>query len=220
MKRTGILLFIVAMLVLAVSCDKEDDKTIYYSIGVISIKTDSTIIETDAGERLWIRNPVNIGTAIKDNDRITFNFSTVDGTLPTNIDYIIEITSIQKILLKPITILTPALEDSVGNDPLQINSVWLSKDFLNLDFGFYYDGTTRHYIHLIRAEGEVPTDTVDLEIRHNANNDNGKDGNYGFVSFNLASLQNNIADSVKIRVKAKEYNSRTYEKIFTYKYKR
>lgn len=217
MKKTGILVFIAAMLVFAASCEKEESKTYYSSIGVLTIKTDSTIIETDAGERLWVRNPATLGTSLIDKDRITFSFSMIDETLPTNIDYIIDISSVQKVLLKPITIFNSALEDSVGNDPLQINSLWLAKDFLNLDFG-YYGGSARHYIHLIRAEGEIPTDTVNLEIRHNENDDRGTDGYYAFVSFNLISLRNNVKDSVKLRIKATEYNSRTFEKIFTYKY--
>lgn len=218
MKKTGILFFIVAMLVLAVSCGKDiESKTYYSSIGMLTIKTDSTIIETDAGQRLWVKNPSIIGSDIKDKDRVLLDFIATNETLPTNIDYIIEITLIQKVLLKPVTILTPALEDSVGNDPIQVNSMWLAKDFLNLDFAFY-GGTAKHYIHLVRAEGALRTDTIDVEIRHNENEDTGSSGLYSFVSFDLTSLRNNVADSVKLRIKAKEYDDRKFEKIFTYKY--
>ncbi len=218
MKKTGILFFIVAMLVLAVSCKKDaESKANYSSIGMLTIKTDSTIIETDAGQRLWVKNPSIIGSGIKDKDRVLIDFTTTNETLPTNIDYTIEITFIQKVLLKPVTILTPALEDSVGNDPFQVNSMWLAKDFLNLDFA-YYGGTAKHYIHLIRAEGALRTDTIDMEIRHNENEDTGNSSLYSFVSFDLTSLRNDVADSVKLRIKSKEYNDRTFQAIFTYKY--
>lgn len=218
MKKTGILLFIVAMLVLAVSCGKDRESKAYYSsIGMLTIKTDSTIIETDAGQRLWVKNPSVIGSDIKDKDRVLVEFTATNETLPTNIDYIIEISFIQKALFKPVTILTPALEDSVGNDPFQVNSMWLAKDFLNLDFAFY-GGNAKHYIHLTRAEGTLRTDTIDLEIRHNENEDTGTSGLYSFVSFDLTSLRNDVTDSVKLRIKAKEYDDRKFEKIFTYKY--
>jgi hypothetical protein len=217
MKKSALLIFVAAMVVLAASCKKEDDKSYYIALGIINIKTDSTIIVTDAGERLLVMNKGFVGSTVKDKDRVNVNFSTVSGTLPTNIDYMVELTSVEKILLKQPTILTAAIADSIGNDPLQVNSLWVSRDFLNLDFS-YYGGYSKHYINLIHQEGTLRTDTIDLEVRHNDNDETGTLGYYGFVSFDLSSLRSTVADSVKLRVKAKEYNNRTREVIFTYKY--
>jgi hypothetical protein len=210
-----LLIFIVAISIFSTSCKKEEDKSYYSSIGVIKITADSIILETDYNQRLLIVNTIN--STIINNDRVVIGFYMADGEKPRGIDYLVEVSEIQKVLTKPITVLTPELLDSVSNDELTIDGLWVSKNYLNLNF-IYYGGYQKHYIHLTRAPGDIPTDTVELEIRHNSNGDNGSSGYYAFVSFDLTTLKNTVADSVILHVKAKEYNSRNYDKYLTYKY--
>jgi hypothetical protein len=217
MKKYYSLVFLLTI-VLITSCNKEEVKDTYYDFGIISITSDSTIINCDGGDRLLVSNP-NFGSTIQDKNRVYARFSLVNNkTLPRGIDYIVELTYIEKILFKPVIVLTSANADSIGNDRLSIYNIWLAKNFLNLDF--YYDGSgqVKHYINLTRAQGAIPTDTIDLEIRQNNNDDYAAKSYNGFVTFDLTSLQNNVADSVILHVKAKEYGSRTFEKYFTYKY--
>ena len=206
-----IFLFLVA------SCMKNDQVDYYSALGTISITKDSTIISSDEGNRLLVSNPQSIGAAIVDKDRVIANFSLVNKTLPAGIDYVVNVTSCDKILFKPVVELTTANKDSIGNDELGINSIQLVKDYLNLSFTFY-GNTQKHYINLIRFPGTIRTDTVDLEIRHNNNNDNTLTYTIAFVSFDLKSLRNTVADSVILRIKAKEFNNLTLQKNYTYKY--
>jgi hypothetical protein len=217
MKNFRILLFLLVAILFASSCKKEELKDYYSALGTIGITNDSTIITSDNGYRLLVVNS-NLGSTIKDKDRLIAEFTLVNQTVPKGIDYIIEIASFHVVLFKPVIILTSANADSIGDNELSINSIWVVKNYLNLNFDFYGSGQTKHYINLIRHDGTIPTDTVDLEIRHNQKNDNEMYNYTGFVSFDLTSLKNTAADSVILRIKSKEYSNRTFEKCFTYKY--
>ena len=197
-------------------CLKEEEEY-YSSLGIIHITDDSTIIHTDDGERLLVDNDNTLGSGINDNDRIIADFTLVDGTTPSGIDYIIHVYYIEKVLFKPVIELTSEIQDSIGNDELGILSMWLEKDFLNLNFMFY-GGNVKHFINLIRYPGEIPSDTIDLEIRHNNRNDDAYYRQNGFVTFDLQSLKNGAAVSVVLCIKARDFDDSNYRKYFTYRY--
>lgn len=197
-------------------CLKEEEG--YYSaLGIIHITDDSTIIDTDEGERLLVDNDNTLGSGISDNDRIIADFTLVDGAKPAGIDYIIHVYYLEKVLFKPVIELTDEIADSIGNDELGILSMWLEKDFLNVNFMFY-GGNVKHFINLIRYPGEIPTDTIDLEIRHNNRDDDAVYRQNGFVTFDLKSLKNNAADSVVLCIKARDFDDDSYKKYVTYRY--
>jgi hypothetical protein len=217
MKNYMIIFYTLLSVYILTSCKKEED-TYYSALGTIGITQDSTILEVDSGERLLVENPDNIAITINDQDRVIAYFTITEKAVPTGIDRIINIYNIDKVLFKPVFELIPEKTDSIGNDPLSIASLWLVKDYLNLSFMYSGGNQTLHYINLIRYPGEIPTDTINLEIRHNNNNDYGSYNYSAFVSFDLKSLRNNVTDSVILHIKAKEYDNRIYEKSFTYKY--
>ncbi|MFN8206186.1 MAG: NigD-like C-terminal domain-containing protein [Bacteroidales bacterium] len=214
--RTHHSLLLAFMVLTAAACNKEEPQ--YYSaLGVLAIQADSTIIETDDNERLLVLNRANPGAGYSNRDRVIADFSLAGGVKPAGIDYLVNIERLEKVLFKPVKEITAENSDSVGNDPMAVRNIWLAKDFLNLSFGFY-GGNQTHYINLVRQPGELPQDTVELEIRHNDRDDSGYYALRGFVSFDLSSLRSSQADSVIIKVSAKEFDSRTYTGNFTYKY--
>lgn len=214
MRRNLIAALMITAVYLLTACNKEEE--IYYSaLGIIRISEDSVVIETDNGNRLLVDDRTRIGIPLVDNDRVIAYFTLVDRTAPAGIDLVIDIYDISKVLYKPVIELTSAIADSIGDDPLTVGSLWLDKDFINLSF-IYYGGEKMHYINLIRHPGEIRTDTVDLEIRHNDNDDTGMYSYSGFVSFDLSSLQNEVSDSVVLRIKAREFSNQTYRENFIY----
>jgi hypothetical protein len=186
-------------------------------LGIIHITEDSVIIESDNGNRLLVDDRSRIGIPVSDEDRVLAYFTLVDEAAPAGIDLVIDIYNMEKVLFKPVIELTSAIADSIGNDALTVGSLWLVKDFLNLSF-IYYGGQKMHFINLIRYPGEIPTDTIDLEIRHNDNDDAGVYGYNGFVSFDLRNLQNDMNRSVTLRVRALEYGNKSFQQLFTYSY--
>jgi len=216
MKKYMIYLVLVVTSGILTGCLKEEE-ALYSALGVIHIANDSVIIDTDKGSRLLVENSSGLVSSIKDKDRVIADFTLVDKTVPQGINYIVAIQYIEKVLFKPVIELTPEIADSIGNDQVGILNLWLEKDYLNLNFA-YYGGNEKHFINLIRYPGEIPSDTIDLEIRHNDRNDAGMYRLNGFVSFDLKSLQGESADSVVLRIKAREYDDRLYSKNYTYKY--
>jgi hypothetical protein len=217
MKNRGSIYFVVGILALLWAGCENDDTTYYASLGVIRITEDSTIIESDAGNRLWVHNPSSVNSDIVDGTRVLADFSLIETPLPQGIDYAIQLISIEKVLFKPVIELTEQNSDSIGNDPLQVSNLWLVRDFLNLSFN-YLGGGTLHYINLVRPEGPLPQDTVPIEIRHNDRNDSETYLYNALVTFDLTSLQNDVADSVILHIRAKEFENRYYNAYFTYKY--
>lgn len=217
MKRLRWVYFLLPVLVVLISCNKEEDKDYYTVLGTISITEDSTIIVTDEDERLMVKGGSGISASIQDNDRVFVYFTFLDDFKPVGIDYVIELYQIEEILCKDIIELTEANSDSIGHDAMSVDNLWVSKNYVNLSFKFYAN-TETHIINLVRPEGEVPGDTVDLEIRHNDNGDSEAYVMNGFVSFKLESVQNNLKDSVILHITAKEYNDRRFDRYVTYKY--
>lgn len=211
---TAAIIFLTAYVL--TSCIPEE-KMYYSTLGIIVITQDSTIIEADDGARFLVANRNSLNVAVENGDRVIVDFTIVDNIAPQGIDLVIEIYNLEKVLFKPVIEINSEIADSIGNDPLQVGSLWLEKDFINLNF-MYYGNTLIHYINLIRYPGEIPVDTIDLEIRHNNNNDEPRYNYSGFVSFDLRSLQNEVADSVVLRIKAREFDNQHFEKNFTYRY--
>lgn len=207
--------FFIAVLV--VGCKQEEDITYYQTLGVLQKTEDSTIVEADNNTRLLVENSSNLPSTVKDDDRVFLYFSFNDGPVPAGIDHLIDIYSIEKVPVKPVFEMITYAEDSIGNDPLDVSGLWVAKDFMNLNF-LFYGGTKTHLINLVKYPGELSSDTIDLEIRHNDQDDNGSSYLAGFMSFDISSLQVEGKDSVTLCLKAKEYDNRIFEKCYTYKY--
>jgi hypothetical protein len=216
MRKSLIFVCIIVTVYLITACNKQEE--VYYStLGIIHITDESVIIESDKGTMLLVNDWDKIGLPLNDGDRVIAYFTLVDKTSPAGIDLVIDIYNIEKVLFKPVIELTSEIADSIGDDALTVYSLWLERDFLNLSF-LYYGGEKKHYINLIRYPGGIPTDTIELEIRHNSNDDGGINSYNGFVSFDLRSLQNTVSDSMILRIKARDYSNQNYMKNFIYTY--
>jgi len=219
MKKNIILLFSTVLLILTVSCSKDEELSLqYYSaIGMLNIGTSGVTIITDENDTLLVNNPNDVGTDFSNNDRVIATFSLSDKVKPAGINYVIDLNSLQKVKVKSILDLTAEVSDTIGNDELTVNSLWVAKNFITLNFSYYGTGKT-HLINMVRKPGSINNDTIELEIRHNKKGDGQTNPYYALVSFNIATLQLEGADSVTLKISAKEYNNRTFSEYFTYKY--
>lgn len=216
MRKFRIFYLLVLFALVFASCKKDEDTQYYQVLGTLSKTQDSTILVSDDDERLLVNNSGSLSN-LNNNDRLIAYFSMADVQKPQGIDYVVDIYNYTKVLFKPVVELTEANADSIGNDELRVRDAWVAKDFLNVNFE-YYGNTSLHYINLVVPEQTQVSDTVQLELRHNDNNDAQSYLMNGFVSFDLRSLKDASADSVVLHVKAKEYSSRIYDKFLTYRY--
>ena len=227
MKR--ILCWIIAgILALGISsCDLDEDSysltNMWVGFGMLYINENGGMgysITLDEGSSIIpVTSNIYLGQ-FEDSSRVLVNYTILgDESDSTGNQYLVKINSMRDILLKGILDITPATEDSIGNDPIIVQDAWLSGNLLTFELK-YYGGNMVHYINLVKQPGELSIENqpIELELRHNDNNDGGTIPYVAYVSFDLSSLIIAGTDSVDIHVTATEFNGEIYseEGVFQY----
>jgi hypothetical protein len=215
---------------------KDDDgyslNDVWIGFGVVE-NTDDYKIVLDDGDILY---PVAFGgyapwndadyssdtRKIEAGDRLMLNFTILDDKLNDAgevIAYYVKINSAKKILTKGILDITEANKDSIGNDPVIVQEVWMANDLLNFQLK-YWGRNKIHFINLVKQPGELTAEgqPFQLELRHNKNGDTEDVPYTAFVSFHLDSLQVAGLDSVRFTVTCKDYDEKPFEYNGVYKY--
>lgn len=228
MKRVFFFLILGVLSVFFTGCDLNDDDG--YSldnawIGFGLIQKDSVAntyqINLDDGAILFPATYPDLIDQVKNNERVLANF-TILGDKSNAEDqeqYYVRVNSLRKILFKGILDITPEVEDSIGNDPIHVEKVWLKNNMLNFELK-YWGGSETHFINLVKQPGAV-TDAngpVILELRHNNNGDAEQFPLSAIVTFKLDSLKIAGQDSTLFKVTAKDYDGTDFEYTKAYKY--
>ena len=158
----------------------------------------------------------------KDDQRIIANYSFIEtnSAASSAIKNNVKLNDVYEILTKGIFKIKPAQQDSIGNDQIEIKSIWMGSDYLNVEF-VYLGYNKNHYINLVSDDSKTYTDNkVHLEFRHNTNGDYPSSSKWGMASFDLKALKanHNPNDSVKLVIHTKEYGS-TIDKTYPLTYK-
>lgn len=227
MKKLLILCMVGSFLSLFSGCELDDDgyslDDAWIGFGLINKEADSQsfTIEMDDGEVLYPVTNSGYWNDFEDNDRVLTNF-TILGNKENpdhNEYYYVKINSMRKILYKGILDITPAIEDSIGNDPIIVQEHWVSNNLLNLQLKYWGYNKT-HFINLVKQPGTLTpaNQPFEFELRHNKNGDDEAVSYVGFVSFKLDSLVFAGVDSVRFKVKSTDYHGNTiiFEEVFKY----
>jgi hypothetical protein len=178
-------------------------------------------INLDDGSVLFPATYPDLIDRVKNNERVLANFTILGDKNNTDNQeqYYVRINSLRKILFKGILDITPAIEDSIGNDPIHVKRVWLKKGMLNFELD-YRGGDRVHYINLVKQPGPVSdaNGPVVLQLRHNKNGDNEHFPLSAIVTFKLESLKIAGRDSTRFKVIAKEFDGPDFEYSGTYNY--
>lgn len=158
----------------------------------------------------------------QNGDRILVNFTILgDDTNEAGdvVAYFVKINSAREILMKGILDITSENQDSIGNDPIVVQDVWMAQGLLNFKFRYWGKYAT-HFINLVKQPGELNPgeQPFQLELRHNSNGDEESVPYTSFVSFKLDSLEIAGLDSVQFKVSAVDYDGDLfeYEGFYTY----
>lgn len=227
MKKLFLLFLTIFTFAFFSGCDLDDDgyslDNAWVGFGLVSKDASGSAytIVMDDGEVLFPGNYVDLALDLKNNDRVLVNF-TILGNKDNpdhNEYYYVRINSLRKILYKGIFDITPAKEDSIGNDPLTVKDHWIKGNILNFEIR-YYGGNQIHYINLVKQPGPIDTSggPVLLELRHNNRDDNGEIPLSGFASFDLSALKIQGKNSTPFKVTAKNFDGKTFEFTGEYKY--
>ena len=227
MKKLVFIAMVISVFSLFTSCDNDDDYCslgdIWVGLGLIHKDAASAAytIAMDDGEILYPAAADTLWPSLKNNDRVLTNFTILGNKENPNHDeqYYVEIYSLKKILYKGILDITPAIEDSIGNDPISVRDHWLKNDMLNFELQ-YFGGSTIHYINLVKQPGEINTENgpVILELRHNTNSDNEQLPLSAIVTFDMTSLKVTGKTSTPYKIIAKGFDGNDFEYTGEYKY--
>lgn len=216
-------LFILGLTFFVVSCNEDNG----YSLGNFRVSIATVELEgnnaysltLDNGKRLWPAAS-NINYRPKENQRVFVNYTLLSDARE-GYDHFIKVNDIWDILTKESIDLTAANVDSIGNDPVKLDGMWIGNGFLNVHFFFNYGGGKPHAINLVNntlSNNSVSNDTIFLEFRHNAYNSSSSRLFEGFACFDLKPFQKIDADSVIFSVKVKDWGKeKNYSLVYRYK---
>ena len=128
-------LFLSVIIILFSSClDSDDSRAQYVGICTVHQLGESDHYFTlDDGVSLYPQNQGDLlSFELKDRERVILNFDYVDSKVD-GYDHSIKVAYIEKILTKDIITITPEMEDSIGNDQINITSYRLTKEYLTLE---------------------------------------------------------------------------------------
>ena len=167
--------------------------------------------------------PPGWATSLDNGDRVLVNYTILDekhdddGNL---LYYYVKVNSFEEILMKGVMEITPENADSIGNDAIIVDDYWMTDSLLS--FKLKYWGYNKiHFLNLVKKPSLLMSPGIqpyELELRHNANNDEHSILYTAYVSFSLNSLRIDGQDSVKVVVKATDYDGEEFseEMVFNY----
>lgn len=234
MKKIGIL-FLMSLTFIFSGCLDDDGYSLsdmWVGFGILQETDDDPAeyrIIMDDDDEVLIPVASNYGSYhyadnshFKDGDRVLVNFTVLDDNgsddeEPT--EYFVKINSIRKILMKGILDITEENEDSIGNDPVIVNDVWMTDSLLNFKIKYWGYNET-HFINLVKQPGELTSNDqpIELELRHNSNDDEESIPYSAYVSFKLSALEIAGLDSVQFKVTYTDYDGdeSDYDGVYHY----
>jgi hypothetical protein len=226
MKTLNKFLLLSMLLAIFVACDpdNENDSINYNKISIATVENPNQsskfLFRLDNNDLMWTAETSLPFYIPKDGQRIVANYNILTNMLSGSMyDHDVRLNDVYTVLTKGIFPITPATKDSIGNDSVQINDMWIGSDYLNVEF--VYPGYNKtHYINLVSDTSKVYTDgKTHLEFRHNANGDSAVYYKSGIVSFNLKSLQKSTLSSLNLVIHVNVPNKAadlTYPLVYTF----
>lgn len=165
MKNRGIIFMTIALLASFFSC-KEDA----FDYGLGNFRLDLATVETTGSNRFYrldnqtILHPTTeVPAKFSTGNRILLNYKIISET--SNQEFSIEPNAVSTVNSGSIKALTSNLAD----DPLHLESIWQSGDWVNFRLGFEYN-STQHGIAMFYYQ-KTGNDTIYLDLRHSKNGD-------------------------------------------------
>jgi hypothetical protein len=194
----------------------DDSETYYTEVGSLVGSSLSTLtIETDQGNTLF---PVSIpsGYEIEDGQRVLLQYSVINSVSTVTNGLKVDVVSIQDFYMKNILMANDEVRDTLANDPVTIFSLWIGKDYLNLEFTFLGNDTAHYFDVVYDDEQQEKEDYVTLDFHHDANEDETYQRYRVLMSVPLEQFQVAGQDSVNIWFRADDelYTPQS----FVYKY--
>ncbi|NLA64224.1 MAG: hypothetical protein GX857_13635 [Bacteroidales bacterium] len=204
------------------ACDNNDG----YSLNDFRISIASVVPEAGQSYSLLLDNGKKLWPAASDinyrpsaNQRVFVNYTILSDKID-GFDHYIKVNDIWNVLTKSVIELTEQNRDSIGNDPVKMNDIWIGDHYLNTGFSFNYNGMKPHAINLVQNKITIISedeDVIELEFRHNSYKSTSNSLFNGFACFDLRPFQREDKNSILIKVLVKEWDGeKEYEVTYNY----
>lgn len=204
------------------ACDNNDG----YSLNDFRISIASVVPEAGQSYSLLLDNGKKLWPAASDinyrpsaNQRVFVNYTILSDKID-GFDHYIKVNDIWNVLTKSVIELTEQNRDSIGNDPVKMNNIWIGDHYLNTGFSFNYNGMKPHAINLVQNKTTTISedeDVIELEFRHNSYKSTSNSLFNGFACFDLRPFQREDKNSILIKVLVKEWDGeKEYEVTYNY----
>lgn len=190
--------------------DWDNDYDTLFAIGTVKvIEGRDYYFALDEGSKLYPGDTTYVRNyALVDGQRAFVYFSELKEPV-TGYDYNAQIKHIENILTKDIYFMPAEKNDSIGDDRINATDFWITGDYLNIKYQFYHSNDTekKHMLNLVVNEASTgegdKADYVNLELRHNAFNDNQISLGTGLVSFKLDNIADLLAGKKGLNIRVK-----------------
>lgn len=226
MKRKLMKIILVFAVLIFFGCSNDDDYNEQVRVGFGIALEDVSMplgfsIEMDDKYYVVPVSPTNALSGMEDSSRVLIYFDELSKVNDIEgLDaYVVNVVEWDDILLKNILDITYEIEDSLGNDPIIIQKMWVTGDFLNFKLKFW-GNYKQHLVNLVKEPGELTSEDLPivLELRHNDQDDMEQFLYSAYVSFKLSSIQISGLDSVSFKVSGTNYSLNSYEYNGVYNY--
>lgn len=196
MRLTGI--YILLTLFILAGCKEEDEYVYPPAISeILCARTDSygqiTYLLPDKGEPLYIENTDKIAPLLPDTVyRMISIYEVKDPDKPS-----VHVYTIQKVL-SPDPIQRESLLDGMKMDPVNVQSVWRSGDYINMILLIKAQNGGKHSFHFI--ENCFPTDRFEFLLYHDQGGDVEAYTQLAYLSIPLRQYKNTLSPGDEILV--------------------
>lgn len=195
------------------SCLDDNDSSDYPSLAISTIRTLKDVehgyyFGLDDGSKMYPGDTTAIRNyPLVDGQRAFVYFNYLDES-KADYDYNVKVESIIDILTKDIIDLTVENAETIGDNKINANYIWIAQNYLNIEFQYFgtHNIDKKHFLNLVENTTLVTNGEEDgyisLEFRHNAEGDSPDRIGTGYVSFKLDKISEKMKDAkgLKIRV--------------------
>ncbi len=135
-------------------------------------------------------------------------------------DYNAKINHIENILTKDIYFMPAEKADSIGDDRINITNMWITDNYLNIQYQLYHSGDKekKHMLNLVVNEASDNKHDkegyITLEFRQNAHGDEPRVPGQGLVSFKLDKIADQMTGKTGLNIRVKSmYDGERYMTI-------
>lgn len=226
------------------SCLKNDDGydpgEFYLSYGTVRGDYPDFDIVLDDGSVLIVSAGTTPALKVRDGQRVMAYYNILDenpvqagpasrasvaegGSEPSAKAYYVKLNGLYEVTVKETDLLseidTPEKQDSIGHDPLDVESIRLGPQYLDLSLWVFRSANSslQHMVCLVADDTRTTEDDVYLTVRHNAYRDPGTLRARGYMSFDVSRFISPDKAQVTFHITHKDYNGQEVTDTGVYK---